>query len=528
MSDRRLPVGPKPNIRAKGRRATENPPPRAPTRYNTKKRDQDTDPESYSDDPALKPYRRPVIPRFKGPTKEQRTARQFDPLSELPLSADEQWRNWKAEQDDLEREHNERREVLLRERDLRKRRLVQQASEDEEEDEGDGDVENRYRYSPKRSRFPPRPKRRSQPQHVRNEQVDEEEEETELEDEPVSPPRRRFAPQTQRRKRVGDEQLGSDNSNPRRFSSPKRRRLDNERREPTYAPSRRHPHRTPSPPRGPARHRPQNRFVYDTPSNGHEHGSSRPRQSRSSYPGPPPAPPGYRPSHPGAMLPQIINTGRRPLTSFYGSPARPRSHPDGTPAHQDGQRPEPSSPGLFVSQSPSQQVEENWPYAEVKEEPGDDPDNEPGPTTPLRPSQAQDPRATPSPEENASGGAVASIHDLKFLAFDVSVVTMTESILGASVADIEVTCPSRNPPKVVSLQTVPGKIELLAQNSIGTPLGDLALVNESGFRGLKKAYRKATDKAQRYKEELQDKDREIERLNEIVQLERRDREEDQG
>ncbi|CZT00071.1 hypothetical protein WAI453_003353 [Rhynchosporium graminicola] len=68
-------------------------------------------------EPTLISYFWDTRPKFVGPTKAQLTARQFNPLSEFPLSPDSQFRNWKADQERKERRHNARIKDLLAERE---------------------------------------------------------------------------------------------------------------------------------------------------------------------------------------------------------------------------------------------------------------------------------------------------------------------------------------------------------------------------------------------------------------------------
>ncbi|PVH83637.1 hypothetical protein DL98DRAFT_513139 [Cadophora sp. DSE1049] len=463
MSDRRLPIGPKSSTRGPGRCATMHPPPQGPTQNNTNENDQTDDSDSDSDDPALQPYQRPKMPRFKGPTKEQKTARQFSPLSKVPLSADEQWQNWEAEQFKLEREHNERREVLLRERNLRKRGLAQHLAEEDVEMEDD--VEERYGYSPSRRGASGRGRRH---QFVRNEQVDEEEEEIEIEDEVNSrreappPLRQATSKEAGRRKHIRVEQVDEDVLSPQASDS-KRRKLYDEGSESSYAPDHlQSSRRAPNPPRRPNGQAsewrpPQNRFRYTAPSNEPGSFSSWPQQPHSSHPGPPSPAPGYQPSHPGTMHPQPPQPHSDIPTSFSPPSPRPHSQPQDPPAPQVRQTPEVSSPsgGLFVTpppRIPAPQDQEGSPIPAVKEEETDEDLNDgSGLNSPLRSSSVQQSHPTTGngEETETAEGQEEDLGDLPCLLFKETVFTTIELLLGAPIGQLDVVS------KAESKKTVP-------------------------------------------------------------------------
>ena len=402
MADSRHNTASTSNTRVPGRRANRQPPPPAPAQSIDDGADEDSERDSESKDAALQPYKRPDIPKFRGPTKAEKTARQFKPLSKLTPSVDEQWRIWDAEQLQLEREHNERREALLRARESGRHRrgLPRRAVEEEEED-----AEMEEDHIQRRRDFDPQPRGRHQ--YVEDEELEEEELEPEMEEGIVgrraAPPElvpRHIPSRPERRRRIRDEDM-DDESSPSRGPdrSTKRRKQHEGASEDLNTPlSQRWPFRTPSAPRGPDRqlselNMPRDRFEDDSSST--RQGVRPPRLGRShpQRQGPPPPPPGYRPSHPGSMLPQPPQ--RRSEISATFSPPRQRLHSQRqeTPARDSRQESEPSSPGLFVSQSPAPTppaAGESWPYAEVKDEPASDGHNESHPKTSPQYPEARD------------------------------------------------------------------------------------------------------------------------------------------
>ena len=406
MADRRHTTASTTNTRAPGRRATRQlPPPPAPVQSIDGEADEGSERDSDSKDPALQPYKRPDMPKFKGPTKAEKTARQFRPLSKLTPSVDEQWQVWETLQLQLEREHNERREALLRARELKRRRrgLPRRAVEEEEEDiEMEDDVGDHLQQ-----RRGCASQRRGRLQYVQDEDLDKEEAETEMEQGITSrgaaPPAlvtRHVPPRHERRRLVLDKNIDDDLSSSRGSGRGTKRRKQHEgASEDLYTPpGRGSPFRTPSPPRGPNRQLselniPRNQFEHASPSTGTGVGPSRPGQPHTLRHGPPPPPPGYRPSHPGSMLPHPAQHRSEIPATFSPPHPRDRSQARGIPAYQARQASAPSSPGLFVSQSPAPApapAEESWPYAEVKDEPASDGGRESRLGMPQRYPEARD------------------------------------------------------------------------------------------------------------------------------------------
>ncbi|KAK0112841.1 hypothetical protein ONS95_014567 [Cadophora gregata] len=479
MSDRRLPLGPNSKISASGRRTAVHPPLRRSAGHNKSNPVEEVD-DLDSEDPALLLYQRPKMPRFKGPTKAQLTARQFNPRSGVPLSKDEQWRNWEADQIRLEREHNQRREVLLRERDLQR---GQQAVEEEEEDlEMEEEQENRFPYLPPRRHFTPEP----------------------FHDEMLEGDIHDLAPASKRRKLGRERQKSSHASEmlrgPRGNPSPLRRR---NRQENEW-------------------HPPQNRFRYRA---GETYGSSPPQ---------PPQPPrpesGYQPSHPGSMRPWLLQTNSGIPTRFSPPRPRPRSRLPEMPIPRPRQTTEPASPGLFVDQSPPPPVpqgEEDSSMAAVKEEePEEDFYDKSVLSNPISSSPVRGTQPATGEEEDTGDGQTTNPGDLPYLPFKDVVFAPLEALLGAEVGDMEVVSNGESK-KTLPVTEVFRKIEGYTKRAVTQgSLDEIAVVQKKGLIDLKQGYRQATAKVEKQEEELADKDREIDRLKEIIQRKRRDPEED--
>ncbi|KAH9218037.1 hypothetical protein DL95DRAFT_521600 [Leptodontidium sp. 2 PMI_412] len=508
MSDRRQPVTRNSGIKNRGRHR--------PTPYKTNRNQANNDSED--EDPELKPYVWDPRPKsFKGPTKAQLTERQFNPTSVLPLSPDSQWRNWEAGQRRKEKEHNARMQSLLAERERYRARESDEHKDDADMDHG---VEDQYKYQD-------HPPRRYNPQPARPRKNIRDEEPNEFEDRYEASPPRRYAPQPERRKRpMWDEELDEEAPTQKSTRASKQQKKNDARSQSSYAPS---PPRPSQCPQNPTRRSPclvqewrspQNWFCHKSPSGGHELSSSYPR-SEQSHPSNPyfKAAGEDRYSHPGQIVPQPPKGGPRVHTSFSPAAAPPRPRPQGTPEPQARMTPDRSSPDLplFVSQSP--RVEESWPKAAVKDECED----RSSLRSPLRSSPTHESRSMENTSGNKDEGPATDMTDLQCLDFKKGILTPIEVVMGASIKDIDVTSQVGAEGTKMNMNKLFSKIELGTKKTLDAPLDDLALVQKKGFLNLKKDYRQAINKVEKYDEEIGDKDREIARLEKILEREERGR-----